>query len=893
MGNQVVSFPGRTADRGLRRDLLPAGDAGPGIVDPVSVVTAVDLAGCLQSLRARRGYSYAELDRRARALPRQAGRVHSLPRSTVSDAVNGKSLPSRELLLTLLGVCGIAQQDIPQWLAALERARTSHLPRHPRAVRVADVSPRALGVHASITLDEQDSSLPAYVPRDIDGDLRGVLRRGATRSVFALLVGRSSAGKTRCAYEAMTSVLPAWWLLHPAGADEVREFADAVVPRTVVWLDELQRYLHDGLRASAVESLLRSAEPVVIIGTLWPELYQELTAEPRPGQEDKYPDERRLLRLGEVFDVASQLSAREHSRALEAAEDDSRIALALDWDDYPMTAVLAAAPELVRRWENAPNPCSGALITAAIDSARLGVQAPLLPQVLESAVSGYLTPAERAAADQGWFEQSLAYATRPLRGAAAVLVPVGSAMGQVAGYTVSDYLLQYGSQVRRTAIPPESFWDAYQLPGVSAADQVRLGQQAAHRALVIHAEPLYQLAKRAGDPMGWIRLAELRDRQRRREEAEALLRGAIAAGFQEAWKRLEARIPYNDSDAKIRICREAVSAGYTGLRWPLAGMLTETAGSEEEAEQLLGQEIAAGNLNARVVLAEWLVTLGRVTEAEQLWRKAIADRVENARTGLAGFLREQGRSDEAITALREGLAAGDDPYAWKWLADTLEKEGRIDEAVAARREAIAMGQDINGWSNYCYLLETHGRVDEAVAFLQPYADEGNPGAVEALAGMLHRAGQPDEAVAVLRKEMAESGDTFELWHLTAILREQGKIAEAEEILRESAADNPQASSHLARFLHEQGRAEEAIAAWWDSVEEQDSPYSGIHATHFAEAMVRCGRPEVAEAVRRWQLAVGHPHAVGDLAYLLEQQRRGEEARALRERGLNVAQCSVM
>ena len=53
-----------------------------------------------------------------------------------------------------------------------------------------------------------------------------------------LLVGGSSVGKTRCAFEAATALLPDWWLVHPAGPAEVAALAAAPFPRTVVWLDD-------------------------------------------------------------------------------------------------------------------------------------------------------------------------------------------------------------------------------------------------------------------------------------------------------------------------------------------------------------------------------------------------------------------------------------------------------------------------------------------------------------------------------------------------------------------------------------------------------------------------------------------------------------------------------
>ena len=116
------------------------------------------------------------------------------------------------------------------------------------------------------------------MPRDIDTAEHGVraaVAAAAERSGFVLLTGGSSVGKTRCAAEAVKAVLPDWWLMHPAGAGEVAALATAPPARTVVWLDELQRYLDGkhGLVGGTLRALLNATGPVVIIGTLWPDWY--------------------------------------------------------------------------------------------------------------------------------------------------------------------------------------------------------------------------------------------------------------------------------------------------------------------------------------------------------------------------------------------------------------------------------------------------------------------------------------------------------------------------------------------------------------------------------------------------------------------------------------------
>jgi hypothetical protein len=141
-------------------------------------------------------------------------------------------------------------------------------------VRVSEADPRLLGVHAAISVPGvPDDVPPEYVLRDVDAAESGVranVAAAAQRGGFVLLVGGSSVGKTRCAVQAVKELLPGWSLVHPPGPDQVAALAQGPPPRTVVWLDELQRYL-DGehaLTGAVVRALLTAPHPAVIIGTI-------------------------------------------------------------------------------------------------------------------------------------------------------------------------------------------------------------------------------------------------------------------------------------------------------------------------------------------------------------------------------------------------------------------------------------------------------------------------------------------------------------------------------------------------------------------------------------------------------------------------------------------------
>jgi hypothetical protein len=115
-----------------------------------------------------------------------------------------------------------------------------------------------LGIHPATsppagTADELDAELPTYVTRDVDAEVRDALRaasRPGSAGGFLLLCGAAATGKTRCAYEAARACLSDWKLYIPRGAAEPVEQVDsgADFGRTVIWLDELHRFVVEGGR---------------------------------------------------------------------------------------------------------------------------------------------------------------------------------------------------------------------------------------------------------------------------------------------------------------------------------------------------------------------------------------------------------------------------------------------------------------------------------------------------------------------------------------------------------------------------------------------------------------------------------------------------------------------
>ncbi len=458
-------------------------------MDPSSIETVAEFAHGLNALRG--GRSYAALSLAAKRLPAGRGGPRHLPSSTLSDLLGGRSVPSRETVAAYLAACGLDPAAGEAWLAARDRVANVGSVRPAGAVRVRDAQPRLLGVHAAIRVAEHATELPPYVERDFDPALRAAVTAASARSGLVLLVGGSSAGKTRSLFEAVTAALPDWWLAHPADDDEIRALAALPARRTVVWLDELQRFL---AAAPAVHQLSRTT---LVVATLWPQEYLPRIV-PGPAPTPTETQQRRLLDAAAVIDVPDRFGAAELARA-RALAGDARIRVALGTDDGGLTQVLAAGPALVRWWEHAPDPYAKATITAALDVRRLGARRPVSRELLAQAAPAYLDSAHLATAPAGWLDGALAYASSPLHGAAASLSPVAARLGRIAGYAVADYLHQHALRVRRDVQVPDAVWDAI-VRHHDPTDTSALAASALSRARHRQAAALYRRAAAAGDP---------------------------------------------------------------------------------------------------------------------------------------------------------------------------------------------------------------------------------------------------------------------------------------------------------------------------------------------------------------------------------------------------------
>jgi hypothetical protein len=456
----------------------------------------------------------------------------------------------------------------------------------PSGARPArDWGAQRLGVHRAISADAAPGQavpeLTVYVQRKHDAQLRELLS-APTGPVMAVLVGGSSTGKTRAAFEAVRQCLADWSLLRPLDAadllDQLR--GGAVGPQTVLWLNETQIFLRGQPDvAVALRRLLARDEPVVVIGAMWLEAWKELTSTPGDGRPDVNPQARELLlHDAERVEVPETFTGTDLLLLRGVLGADPRLATAAEAArrDGKVVQVLAGGPELVQRYDHpadAEDRFGKALLTAAMDARRVGCETPVGRPFLEAAAPAYLDPSDRARAPDTWFETGLHHAAREIRGIAALTeVRREPGAGPAGGYVLHDYLDQYGRLARRGALVPAAVWDAL-IAGVrDPADRTRLAQQAERRGLYRHAVELARPAAQAGQATAMQPMARRLAAAGHSADAEEWARRAAEAGdtmaVQLYAKRLDEDGDRGGADAILRTAADAGDTSAISSRSP-------------------------------------------------------------------------------------------------------------------------------------------------------------------------------------------------------------------------------------------------------------------------------------------------------------------------------------
>jgi tetratricopeptide (TPR) repeat protein len=521
-----------------------------------------------------------------------------------------------------------------------------------RTQRVRDaVDPISLGVHpAALRRDARRVAdrVPAFVERDRFDDVVRRIRQGG----FVLLVGDSTAGKSRLAYEAMHVAVPDFLLLQARPSEDLQALSSAVsaARRCVVWFDEFDQFLRaGGITLEMVKAMLAGPErQVVLLASMRSKEYDRYSARQRDATDAASWRAGRevLLHAGEPVELDRLWSSQEVGRAKEADRDPRLMAAAQAADRFGIAEVLAAGPELLNDWMHAwhtgEHPRGAALVAAAVDCRRMGLHRPVATSLLVPLHEAYLSARGGALLRPEPLEEALAWATAPVQGASSLLLP------DRGGYLAFDYLIDF------PGLPaiPESSWE-----GLLAA-----------------------VAPQDAFDVGWA--------------AVDLMRPSVAL------QAFDTARSHGVPDADYA---HAIALGNAGQPLPAVRLLRQL---HQQRDALLGPD-HPDTLAARHDIARYLAEAGRLSEAVALLDRLAFDRqrVMGPRhtatlvtlSSKARFLREQGDAPQALRLFQELLpdmatVLGPDHVdvllARQELGRTLGHTGRTSDALASITEVL-------------------------------------------------------------------------------------------------------------------------------------------------------------------------------------------------------------
>jgi eukaryotic-like serine/threonine-protein kinase len=480
-----------------------------------------------------------------------------------------------------------------------------------RPLRVRDVSdPIRLGVHPAPVLHRHGQSevstaerVPVYVARDIDEELRATV----ARSGFVLLVGDSTAGKSRAAFEAIAAQLPDHVLIAPADRKALpAALSEAPAHRRcVLWLDDLESYLGaEGLTRTAIAGLLAGTNHHrVIVATLRAveEARYGDTGVAEDGRQLQH-DVRQVLEQAHRINVGLCFTPAERARAADLADDDPRISDALAHADaYGIPEYLACGPQFLAEWENAwakgAHPRGAALVAAAVDCRRAGFTAPLPRVFLDEIHVHYLTVNGGVRLLPEPIEQAWEWASRIRDNGNALLQDAGAGTVEV-----FDYL----ADVTQRNTPPGDHVPEHV---IMAALAYAGPADARNIAITAFGEGRFQIAEKAQ------RRVVIADTQHLGPDDPSTLSSRESLGFY-----LLASGRFEDAEAEYRAVLET-------------------------CVRVLGAEHSV-TLNNRHQLAGVLTVLGRLEEAEA-----------EHRAELEAQVRVRGPEDQVTLISRDNLAA--------------------------------------------------------------------------------------------------------------------------------------------------------------------------------------------------------------------------------------------
>ncbi|WP_407286787.1 tetratricopeptide repeat protein [Streptomyces sp. BP-8] len=594
-----------------------------------------------------------------------------------------------------------------------------------------DADPIALGVrptHRGTGLPP----LPPYVGRDRDRELTAAVAQARTRGGLVLVLGEPFAGKSRTALAALADQLDGFRVYAPARGADLRGLPALLQGRPgryAVWLDDLDGHLGEGGLEPRLLAQL-SALRVVVLATMRDEAYDEHRHEPHG----------RVLDLAQTVELAREWSPAERALLTESAgrTGDFRLtAAAASSGTEGLAAYLGLGPLLWEEWWRARradrHPRGHALVRAALDLARCGLDGPLPMDLLLKVHEGY---ADVTGMDRESAADAVAWAAERRHGLRLLVRVTGDT------WRAAPFLVE--TAARHETFPPVDgqVWGC-------ALEAAREDGARDFAKIAAGAREAFRRAADEGDSHALHNLGVLAESLGEGEEAEEWFRRAAEAGQSRSAGRL-GRMLAERGEGKLaeRYLEQAAEVGDAEAATLLGKVLRERA----QRWLTVGRE--GGSLEAAQLLAEQLLGAGDNDGAFDCYWEAVTAGYAPAVAGYATLLFLWNSREYAEVWLRRAADAGDKRAA-EVLHDAYDSPAPTDTDEQEFRSHADEGREFAP-GNLGVFLELRGRTDEAQRWYREAYETGDAHGAFRLAELHKKAGEPDQAQAWYRKA-AEMG----------------------------------------------------------------------------------------------------------------------------------------
>ncbi len=429
----------------------------------------------------------------------------------------------------------IEDQQAPLWRRSVDHRALTRAGVPASVAEIDDL--RVFGVHVPSS-GASACAHPSYLDRDKDIQLRAALAEAAGYGRrIVLVVGDSAAGKSRSACEVLRKdpVLRSWRLVVPMVDGGLSRLASAGLgwQHTVLWLDDLDKFLGRGLDIEILRQILADDPTVAVVATIRTSQLQARQSELSDPAWEFLTNASEVTRV----DLEASLSASELDEAA-AKISDLRLLHALR-EGVGLGEWLVAGPELMKKLAG-DHGLNRAFADIVIAWYRTGLDEPLFEQDARRLWADALAPAMRqrlfkvdSAAQADAFERASAWACKPVLHRDLYEQALVTKLAD--GYVAHDYVVDQVVRSPERAAVPDAVWH-HALRTASAGYETaqgysrtwEVGVAADRERAVAHALTAMQVLAEAGSPNALFNVGVLLGQLDRSEEAVGVYDEVVA-----------------------------------------------------------------------------------------------------------------------------------------------------------------------------------------------------------------------------------------------------------------------------------------------------------------------------------------------------------------------------